>query len=64
MDMENPHDPNWKIHDELWMKYDAVFNIPSVPLVEEIQDTFNIEGTRDFVISLIKKFIDESCDWW
>ena len=64
MDMDNPHDPNWKEHDDLWMRYDAVFDIPQVPLVEEIQDTYNIEGSRDFVISLIKKFIDEWCDWW
>lgn len=63
MDLENPHDPNWKLHDELSMKYDAVFDIPLLPLVEKIQDSFNIEGTRDFVISLIKKFIDEDCDW-
>ncbi len=64
MDMENPHDPCWKIYDELWMKYDAVFDIPQSPIVENIKETFNIEGPRDFVISLIKKFVDESCDWY
>ncbi len=64
MDMENPHDPYWKEYDELWMKYDAIFDIPPVPIVEKIQEIFNIEGPRDFIVSLIKKFIDESCDWY
>ena len=63
MDMENPHDPSWREYDELWMKYDAVFDVPTVPFVEKIQETFNIEGSRDFIISLIRKFVDEFCDW-
>lgn len=62
MDVENPHDLHWKEHDELWMKYNAIFDIPPATIVEKIQEIFNIEGSRDFIISLIKKFVDESCD--
>lgn len=63
MDMEDPHDPNWKEHHELCMKHDAFDITPPMKVVDEIQNTFNIEGSRDFVVSLIRKFIDEECDW-
>lgn len=63
MDMDDPHDPNWKEHNDLWMRYDAFEIMNPMKVVDEIQSTFNIEGTRDFVISLIRKFIDEECDW-
>ena len=58
MDPTDLHDPHEEEYYELFIKYHLINESNDMPFVDTIKQMFGIEGDRDFVVSLIRKFID------
>ncbi len=63
MNSTDSHDPHEEKYYELLMKHNSIIESDDLPIVATIKQTFGMEGDRDFMVSLIRKFIDRECDW-